>query len=433
MGNSSKMRGVVFLQLLCLSLYGAHSEAAVVSSDINTTEIVREVAPAIMVIEDKSGLSDEAVRERAKSEDTKRRQKTSVAEVVQAVDAQGNVDISKLQEKWEDLSPTPKQFDWIRTKSGEWFKGKIKGLYDDKLEFDSDEIGLYSFKFDDVVEIKSHQIINVNIENVATFPGIMRLKNNKVRIIQGEKSFDFDKKDIISFAPDSNNERNFWSGKVTLSFDFRKGNNNQYDYSAKINLMRRTATSRLSLDYLGRVSAKEQEQIADDHRLNEKYDSYLTKHFFWTPVFSEFFTDKYKNIDRQLTLGFGAGYTPIDTKKTTWSFSGGPAFLKTRYKTVGIGEQIEDASPALELSTKLEYEASEITDITYDYKLTYTEKSAGVYKHHMVLSFENEITKWLDIDVTSVWDYILEPTRSDTGILPEKSDFQLLVGLGIEF
>ncbi|MEA2072101.1 MAG: DUF481 domain-containing protein [Campylobacterota bacterium] len=404
------------------------------SEDDNTTsKDSKRPKEDILIVKDNSGLSDDEIRKRAKTSDNKKVAKVSVSEVVKALDESGKVDISKLQERWEDLSPTPLNHDWVQTKSGEWFKGEIKALYDDKLEFDSDEVGLYTFDFDDVVRIKSYHIISVNIENLASFPGILRLKGEDLTIIQGENRYEFKRQDIVSFAPDGEYERNFWSGKATLSLDIRSGNTNQYDYSAKFNAQRRTSVSRLSFDYLGRITSKDNTETANDHRINQKYDRYLTRHFFWTPVFSEIYTDKYKNIDRQLTLGLGVGYTLIDTKKSTWSLSGGPAFLYTRYETVGADKSIDSFSPALELSTKYEIEINKITDITYSYKLTFTDSAAGKYKHHMLLTLENEITSWLDIDVTGVWDYILEPEIAADNSLPKRDDYQLLVGFGIEF
>jgi len=387
----------------------------------------------VIVVKDHSGLSADEVRQKAKEADNKKVAKVSVAEVVKALDEKGQVDISKLQEKWKDLSPTPVAYDWVQTKSGEWFKGEIKALFDDELEFDSDEIGLYTFDFEDVVQIKSYHIISVNIENLASFPGILRLKGDDLTIVQGENKYEFKRKDMVSFAPDGKYERNFWSGKATISLDIRSGNTNQYDYSGKINVKRRTSMSRLSFDYLGRITSKDDVETANDHRLNQKYDRYITKKFFWTPVFSEIYTDKYKNIDKQLTLGLGVGYTLTDTKKITWSVSGGPAFLYTKYETVATDKSIDSFSPALELSTKYELEISKITDITYSYKLTFSDNAAGKYKHHMYVTLENELTSWLDLDITGIWDYILEPEQAEDGSFPEKDDYQLLIGFGIEF
>jgi len=428
------MRFFLLLNLCLLSLYAKEIVShEVIIADTNSTKEVKRPKLDILIVKDKSGKSADEVRKRAKESDNEKKAKVSVSQVVQSIDEKGQVDLSKLQERWEDLSPTPVKYDWVQTKSGEWFKGEIKALFNDKLEFDSDEVGLYTFDFDDVVRIKSYNIISVNIENLASFPGILRLKGDDLTIIQGDNKYKFKRKDIVSFAPDGEYERNFWSGKATLSWDIRSGNTNQNDYSATVNVQRRTSVSRLSFDYLGRVTSQDEEETANNHRFNQKYDRYLTRHFFWSPVFSEYFTDKYKNIDTQLTVGLGVGYTPIDTKKIKWSLSGGPALLYTKHDTVTNGESLDSYSPSIELSTNYEFKWNEMTDITYNYKLTYADDSAGKYKHHMLLTLENELTSWFDVDITGVWDYILNPIKSSDGSIPKKSDFQILLGFGIEF
>jgi len=412
------------------------TKEVVVSKDSNSSDesLLAKPIPEddIIVVKDNSGLSDDAVRQIAKNRD-KEQKKISIDKVVKAIDHKGDVDLSKLQKRWEEQSPTPLKYDWVQTDSGEWFKGEIKAMYDDKLEFDSDEVGLYEFDFEDVVRIKSYHIISVNIENLASFPGILRLKGDKVTIIQGDNKYEFDRKDIVSLALNGTKESDFWSGKITINLDLRSGNVQQYDYNVKANVKRRTSDSRLFLDYLGRISSKKGSETANDHRINQKYDIYLSRHFFWTPFFSEYYTDIYKNIDTQLTGGVGIGYTVADTKKVDWSFSAGPAAIYTRFVSVQDGVSDSQFSPALELSTKLEYEINKITDFTFDYKLTYTNESSGSYKHHMIVSFENELLSWLDFDVTGIWDYTANPERNSDNEVAKPDDYQLLLGFGIEF
>jgi len=363
-----------------------------------------------MLLKDTSGLSEEQLREKAKI-----------------------FSPSKQQESWEKLSPTPKKYDWIQTKSGEWFKGEIKAMYNDELEFDSDEIGLYTFKFKDIKQIKSYHIVDVNIEGVANIPGIIRYKDGKIHIVQGDNTYTFDKNQIVSLALSGDKERQYWSGKVTVNLDLRAGNKKQFDYNVKANINRRTATTRLRLDYLGRISSSNGEETANDHRINEKYDVYISRYFFWTPVFSEYYQDKFQNIKNQYTLGAGLGYTIVDTPELEWDVSGGPAAIHTRYITVNTGENDAPTSFSLELSTRLEYELSGKTDINYQYKMTFTDRKSGQYKHHMVLALENELLDWLDFDITGIWDYTHLPQVASDGIEPYKNDYQLLFGLGIEF
>ena len=418
-----------------LSIYLLNSVFAD-SLDSNTTkelDVESDQDTQIIVVKDESGLSDDALRKRAKVVDDKKKAKVSIVDVAETIDKEGNVDLSKIQASWEELSPNVHKYDWVQTKSGEWFKGEIKGLYDDVLEFDSDEIGMYDFDFKDVVQIKSYHVMSLNIEDIASFPGILRLKDNTVKIIQGENTYEFHRNDIVSFAPNGDKERNFWSGKLTFSFDLRTGNTEQYDYNAKGKIQRRTAETRLIIDYLGRTSSKNKVETANDHRVNEKYDRYLSKDIFWTPTFAEYYTDKYKNIDMQLTAGLGLGYRFFHNKETEWSVSGGPAVVYTQYYNVQNNDALKNSSLAAQMSTKLESELTKIVDFTFDYKFTITNKQSGGYKHHMLFTFENDLYDWLDLDVTGVWDYWAIPEAESSGLVPLKNDYQLLIGLGIEF
>lgn len=378
-----------------------------------------------VLIEDKSGLSADEVRQKA--------QKVDANSTISQKISLSNVDISNLQQPWEELSPTPVNFDWVQTKKGEWFKGEIKGMFDDELEFDSQEVGIYTFDFADIKQIKSYHILDVNIEGVANIPGILRYKDGKLRIIQGDEIYTFNKNQIVSFALSGNQERQHWSGKIAINFDMRAGNRNQFDYTVQANLKRRTATNKLLLDYIGRISRSGGIETANDHRVNEKFDVYLTRYFFWTPLFAEYYTDRFKNIRTQYTAGVGVGYTAVKTKDVEWDFSGGPAVLQTNYITVPVGTDTSVLSPSLELSTRLEYELSKITDLKYQYKLTLTNKASGSYKHHMVVTLENELFKWLDFDITGIWDHTKIPEVDSNGITPLQNDYQMLVGIGIEF
>jgi len=376
--------------------------------------------------------SQELVKDEKKSELIEVKDTSGLSESEVRKIADDEVKVSIFHTPFEEMSPTPKAYDWVQTESGEWFKGEIKALYNDKLEFDSDEIGLYTFDFKDITQIKSFNVIGVNIEDTAIFSGIIRFKENKITIIQGDKTFEFNRSEIISLAPQGEREFNYWSGKITLNIDIRQGNKEQYDYTAKANLKRRTSSSNLYFDYLGRISSRDKVETANDHRLNQKYDRYITRQFFWTPLFSEYYQDKFQNIRNQLTAGIGLGYTLVDNEYSEWDISGGPAFTRIEYISVSDGNPIT-TSAALEISTKVDLELSSRVDFKYDYKITLIDEKAGAYKHHMVSTLENELTSWLDIDFTFVWDYTLHPEETSSGELPTKSDYQFLVGLGIEF
>ena len=55
-------------------------------------------------------------------------------------------------------APTPifsQQFDWLQLRSGEWLRGDIISMYEDELEFDSDEFNTIFFDWQYVAELRS--------------------------------------------------------------------------------------------------------------------------------------------------------------------------------------------------------------------------------------------------------------------------------------
>jgi len=51
----------------------------------------------------------------------------------------------------------------------------------------------------------------------------------------------------------------------------------------------------------------------------------------------------------------------------------------------------------------------------------------------MVVSFESDITKWIEFDVSWIWDRIKDPRENSDMTFPEQDDFRTTVGLTFEF
>lgn len=385
------------------------------ANDTNSTvQLEDNSVNGLIEVKDNSGATQEQLQEKANIIDD---------------NAQ---DVNK-EKSWEDLSPRAQNYDWVQTTSKEWFKGKIIALYDGELQFDSKEVGEHTFDIADVAQIKSHNIISVNVENIASFSGLLRYKDKKVKVIQGDNEYEFNIEDVVSFAPSGDKEIDYWSGKITMSLDLKSGNVNQLDYTAKGEVYRRTSNSILLFDYLARLSSVEGHETTNNQRLNQKYDRYITRYFFWTPLVSEYYTDRFRNINKQITAGMGVGYTFYNTPSSDLRCSAAPSVIYTKYQSVAADKDIEHYSPALELSAEFDSQINKISDLTFSYQLTYGDSEIGQFKHHMVTTFENELLSWLDLDVSFIWDYIYKPQERSDGTSPEKNDYQFLVGLGIEF
>src|SRR5215467_2438752 len=70
--------------------------------------------------------------------------------------------------------------DWIQIKSGEWLRGRIKSLQDDRLDFDSEELDLLSFDWKKICTLRSPRLQSVGIENLQRVEGSVIVTTNEV-------------------------------------------------------------------------------------------------------------------------------------------------------------------------------------------------------------------------------------------------------------
>lgn len=334
--------------------------------------------------------------------------------------------------------PSAKKFDWIQLTSNEWLKGEIKGMYKDSLEFDSDKLDLLTIDWEDVKILRSHKVNNVNIEGIGATSGILEVTDKQLEVINDYENQTYDRSRLISFAPGGEKERELWAIKATLGLDARQGNTDQLDYTARLNVKRRASTTRFLLDYIGNISKTNGGdgslvETINNHRLNASYDYYKTRYFFYTPVFAEFYRDPFTNIDLKSTLGAGVGYTVIDNSRTELSFAGGPAFVKTEFVSVGVGESSSESTAAAVLRTNYDFELTKTVDFIARYNIQYGNQASGGYTHHIILTFESEITGSLDFDTSFIWDRTSNPTQAADGTTPVPDDYRISFGISYTY
>ncbi len=338
----------------------------------------------------------------------------------------------------KEWRPEAIKFDWVQLTSGEWLRGKLKSMYNKKLEFDSDKLKLLTIDWKDVKYLQSFQPGNVKIENNGSITGVLTINEKKITVKNKQEIIEFNRNDIISFSPAGDREIDLWSMKFTSGINLKSGNTEQTDINIKLSAKRRTADSRFLLDYIGNLSKTDAVsgdlvETINNHRLSGALDIYVTRYFFYNPINVEFYSDPFQNIELRTTVGAGLGYTFVDTGTTEWNLSAGPAFISTKYNSVQAGNDIRVDSGSLKISTELDTELTKTIDFIYKYNILISEKKSGGYSHHMIATLKSEISKDLDLDISAVWDRITYPTADDTGFEPEQDDFQLLLGMSYSF
>ncbi|WP_299788531.1 DUF481 domain-containing protein [uncultured Shewanella sp.] len=324
--------------------------------------------------------------------------------------------------------PADSSYDWVQLSSFEMLKGEIKNLYDDRLEFKSDELDTIFIDWEDVLVLQSHDVISVGFTDLTTKTGLLRLQRDKLYIDDQV----FDRSQVMTLISGEQTESNYWSSKISLGANFRSGNAEQVDYSAIANAHRRTTESRFNLDYFGNYSKSEGVNNINNHRLNSYFDWYLSKQFYLRPIFAEIYLDPIKNIQYKATLGFGLGYDILDTPKSDWSISGGPAYTFTKFDNVATDASDNDGSGALVVESAFDTELSEDIDFNALYRVQHGNDKSGGYTHHALAGFSIELTDMFDLDLSLVWDHTNKPQADSGGVTPEKNDYQFIIGFGID-
>jgi len=338
------------------------------------------------------------------------------------------------EEVASEWRPPDDGFDWVQLKHKEWLMGEIKSMYNDGLEFDSDNLDLQSIDWADVTYLRSAGTSSINIEDIGEVIGVLEIEGDIIRLIDGEDVKEFNRAQLISLTPTGDQEIDLWAIDLTLSLNVRSGNTDQVDYSTRFSAKRRTAGSRVLVNYVGNISKTdggtgEVVETINNQRISAGWDIYATRNFFYSPLFGEYYRDPFQNIDQRVTVGVGVGYTIMDTGKIEWNVSGGPAYQAIRYISVQPGEDDKITGGALVLGTDYDHELNSKLDFIFNYNLTAANSELGGYTHHMLASIETEITGSLDFDVSLSWDRVGQPTTDAEGNTPQPDDYRLMIGL----
>ncbi len=333
---------------------------------------------------------------------------------------------------WEPPLPMPDEFDWIQLNSGEWLKGEIRVMYQDSLEFESEELNLVSFDLEDIRVIRSAQLINLRVRSGETVIGKLLLDADDVTVI-GDEQATFTRADILSITAGVQTERNYWSGDLVINGNYRSGNTEQVDTGVVIRSRRRTVISRVIIDFQSNFTQTNGVQTVDSQSGNMSWDRFRSATVFVRPLFGEYFSDPFQNIRGRYTIGAGIGYQLLDTSRTDWSIFAGPAYQGTKFDEVGAGETDSEQSFAVTSGTAFEIALTRRIDLIADYRFTFTDKEAGGYSHRMSSTIEVELTGSLDFNISGEWNRIQNPKPNADNTLPQQDDFRLSFGVGYEF
>ena len=354
----------------------------------------------------------------------------AVTTVLSALAAPGS--FGQAAKTWEPPAPTPDKFDWIQLKSGEWLAGRLIAMYDEELEFDSEELDEQKFDWEDVRQVRTARTVRVAFLDASMATGKLVMEGNRVRVV-GEQTHESLRSQILSITSGAARRFDLWSGKLSAGLNNRTGNTSQTEANVSANLARRTPRDRVNFEALGNFTETDGTTTADNQRAAASWNHFVSDRFYLSPGYAEFYRDPFQNVLARWTAGFGVGYQIIDTKKTEWNVSAGLAYQRTNFDEVPEGDPPTAETPALVLSTRYDNELAKWVDYFFSYRCYLVNEESGTYTHNLQTGLEFEIVKDFEFDVSVVWDRIEDPQPGADGTIPLQDDFRTIFALGYKF
>jgi hypothetical protein len=333
---------------------------------------------------------------------------------------------------WLPPTPTPDKFDWIQLKSGEWLAGRLIAMYDESLEFDSEELDDQEFDWEDIRQVRTARIVRVAFLDDSVATGKLVIEGNRV-LVTAEPPYESTRSQVLSITSGAARKIHLWSGDLSAGLNYRTGNTSQTEANASAILTRRTPRDRFRLEYLGNFTSTDGTTTADNQRATTGWNRFVSDRFYLTPAYVEYYRDPFQNIAARWTAGAGVGYQLIDTKKIDWNVNAGLAYQRTGFSEVAEGDPSSDETPALVLSTRYDNELAKWVDLFFSYKVFVVDEESGTYTHNLWAGVEFEFVKNLEFDVSVVWDRIEDPRPDADGTTPLQDDFRTILAFGYSF
>ncbi|PKI17245.1 DUF481 domain-containing protein [Colwellia sp. 12G3] len=342
--------------------------------------------------------------------------------------------------KWQKPTPVFKQdFDWVKLKSDEWLKGDIVSMYDEKLEFESDELDMQTIDLEDVAELRSKQWQSIRMFDGTIAEGYLVIKEGQLSLVKHGVTTHFELSQLLSIASSGKNERDLWDGYFNIGINLREGNTVQFDYTLSAGVQRRSSSSRFKADYTADYSryedqdTEEMKVTADSERLTSSYDWFFNPKIYFRAADLEYITDEFLNLDYRIHYGIALGYHIIDTGRTSWDVNLGPSYQMSKFIDVQENESDNENSVGLTLGTDFTFEVTGDIDYDASYNVQVIDEASGGNIHHFQTGLEIELTNDFDLDMTLYADRTENPKADSGGNIPEKNDYRLVVSFGYDF
>ncbi len=175
-------------------------------------------------------------------------------------------------------------------------------MYDEKLEFESDEFGIVTLDWGDVSELRSRFDQQICFDNGDVKQGFLTVKEEPLVLISDGTEQHYPLSELLSITSSSVDRKGLCDGKLSLGID---ANVNQLDYIAMARVQLRTAVSSevdFIYNYSKSTSDESEKVVTDTSRFTTYFDWLYSSKMFFRIFDYENFTDLLQNINARDTI-----------------------------------------------------------------------------------------------------------------------------------
>ncbi len=322
-------------------------------------------------------------------------------------------------------------FDWLQLVSGEWIKGNIARMRQDKLEFDSEKLDMLNLDFADVSLVHSPQVNTYVFDDrvSATGPAVITADQVIVQTEEGTKTFP--RAELESIV-EGEKERDWWSMKLRFGLTLNRGNTNQLTYDIKFNTRREDQLTLLDLNYNATFGKTNGVQNVNRQLGEFLFNVFLGSRWWVTPAFGQLFNDRFQNI--KFRPAAGAGVHIFDKPKVKWDFITGIGYQYLNALDPAAGTRNPQNDAFIPLYTYWDFDITGDIDFTVSWLTNLVVTTIGNTNHTGKADLSVELTSLIDLDLAFLYLRTEQPLQPADPALPaiEKNDYQLVVGISLE-
>ncbi|GEA49793.1 hypothetical protein VIN01S_05970 [Vibrio inusitatus NBRC 102082] len=337
-----------------------------------------------------------------------------------------------------EIPSVPSKFDWLLVNKGELLGGDIIAMYDERVEFDSDEVGVHKVKMKDIKELRTKDIMQLRFLDGSIIEGHIVIDEDSVYLME-LPSVTYPRENILSITPSEKSGESLWIGEISAGLNFKSGNTESFDYYANLDLRYLITTGRFTVSYRGvyeevrETATGSTVTTEDNHRFTAKYDYFYSHKLYFTLPSYDLIIDKFRNIQHQTSLGVAVGYEVIDIKGMDLEVYAGPSAQHTEFVNVEPGEENKVLSPALAFGLDFEYDITSDIEYFLIYDAKIVNEESGQFIQRIETGFDIELIDDFDLELITVIDNTVNPIADEDGVQPESTDIVFTVGIEYEF